>query len=204
MSNSVWFEEIDRALIELLTNTIKIPNRNGELVSVPVSMRRPDPDFKIEVYPSITIYNVFSRYNSFRQGEAFSIKERDFENSKVILEKGAVPMDLYYQFDLWSKTMEDANNMTLAWYAHYDRYFNLDVIDKSGVPRSCLALRSDILRKYDYVSGDNRTFHSTVKYKIQTEIDENITTEKPMVTTIDISSRCDINITKEGLQNGNS
>ena len=91
--------------------------------------------------------------------------------------------------------MEDANNMTLAWYSHYDRFFNLDVFDKDGVARSCYAVRSDILRKYDYVTGDNRIFHSTIKYKIQTEIDENITIEKPMVTTIHNS--CNIIIDKE-------
>lgn len=205
MSDSVWFPEVDKALVQLFTDTIKIPNHvNGELQSVPVYIRRPDQDFKVEKYPCVTIYNLFSKYNPERQGAIKTVVSRDFENSTLEIEKEAVPFDLYYTFDFWSKTMTDANNMSFAWYTHFDRCFNLTVTDRGGTERSCYAVKNDILRKYDFVSGDGRVFHSTVKYKIQVELDENIRTTMPMVTDVDIRPYAQITIIKEGLKVGKS
>lgn len=186
MSESVWFEEVDTALINYIKSVVKIPNRQGELASVPVEVRKPDNDFKVEQYPSMTIYNLYSRYNSFRQGNSDTIKGYDVDKAKILVEKSAVPYDLYYQIDFWSKNITDMNKMTCAWLSKISRCFNLDVADSGGANRNVFVIRTDALKKNDYISGNNRVFHSFITYKIQVELDENIIIEKPMVTDVDI------------------
>ena len=56
-SESVWFEQVDSALISLIQSTVSVYNSQGTLVPVPVKVRKPDEDFKIEEYPCITLYN---------------------------------------------------------------------------------------------------------------------------------------------------
>ena len=55
LSESVWFEQVDTALINYIKGIVKLPNSNGVLTSVPVKIRKPDEDFKIEEYPCITL-----------------------------------------------------------------------------------------------------------------------------------------------------
>lgn len=62
MSSSIWFEEIDTALVKFIKAVIQISDRQGSLVSIPVEVRKPDMDFKIETYPSVSIYNLYSVY----------------------------------------------------------------------------------------------------------------------------------------------
>ena len=53
MSESVWFEQVDTAFVSYLKSVVRFGEK-----SVPVSVRKPDEDFKIESYTSITLYNL--------------------------------------------------------------------------------------------------------------------------------------------------
>ena len=59
-SESVWFEQVDTALIDYIKGIVKLPDASGVLTPVPVKVRKPDEDFKIEEYPCITLYNLYS------------------------------------------------------------------------------------------------------------------------------------------------
>ena len=185
VSESVWFEQVDTALINYINGIVKLPNSNGILTPVPVKIRKPDDDFKIEEYPCITIYNLYSVRDEVRYFPDKVVVERDYENNKLIEERGAIPYNLFYQFDFWSRKQSHMNDMTRMWLGHHpDRCFNLPVKDLSGKDRSSFVLMVDDLKKLDSLENTDRTFHSVITYRVWVEIDERIRNESAMITEI--------------------
>ena len=184
-SESVWFEQVDTALIEHIKGIVKLPSSDGTLVPVPVKVRKPDEDFKIEEYPCITLYNLYSVRDEVRYFPDTVVVERDTVNNKLIEEKSAIPYSLFYQIDFWSRKQSQMNDMTRMWLGHHpDKSFNLPVKDLSGNDRDSFVLMTDDLKKSDNLSGTNRTFHSMLTYKVWVEIDERIRTEGYLITEI--------------------
>ena len=185
LSESVWFEQVDRALIEHIKSIVKLSNSGGEKESVPVTIRKPDEDFKIESYPSITIYNLYSIRDEVRYYPDRVIVSRDSDNHKLVAEKSAIPYSLFYQIDFWSRLQTQMNDMVRLWIGnHPDRGFNLDVEDLAGNKRSSSVLLVDDLKKSDLLSGTERTFHSMLTYRVWVEIDEKISEKLPMITNV--------------------
>lgn len=186
-SESVWFEQVDEALIAYIQNIVKLKNDKGILSPVPVKIRKPDEDFKIETYPSITLYNLYSVRDEVRYNPEPVVISRDEANATLIEEHSAIPYSLYYQIDFWSRLQSHMNDMTRLWLGHNpDRCFNLPVKDISGNDRSSFVLLTDDLKKSDLLNGTERTFHSMLTYRVWVELDEKITVEKPMVVTVEV------------------
>lgn len=184
-SESVWFEQVDTALINYIKGIVKLPNDSGILTPVPVKIRKPDEDFKIEEYPCITLYNLYSVRDEVRYFPDTVIVDRDIPNHKLIEEKSAIPYSLFYQIDFWSRQQSQMNDMTRLWLGyHPDRCFNLPVKDLSGNNRESFVLMTDDLKKSDFLTDTQRTFHSVLTYKVWVEIDERIRTEGYLVTSI--------------------
>ena len=183
-SESVWFEQVDTALIDYIKGIVRLPNENGILTPVPVKVRKPDEDFKIEEYPCITLYNLYSIRDDFRYCPDMTVVERDADNHRMVLEKSAIPYSLFYQIDFWSRLQSQMNDMTRIWLGnHPDKGFNLPVKDISGNPRDCFVLMVDDLRKSDFLTETKRTFHSVLTYRVWVELDEKIRVVESMVTT---------------------
>lgn len=184
-SESVWFEQVDTALINYIKGIVKLPNSNGVPTPVPVKIRKPDEDFKIEEYPCITLYNLYSVRDEERYFPDTVVVERDFDNHKLIDEKSAIPYSLFYQIDFWSRQQSQMNDMTRMWLGHHpDKCFNLPVKDLSGNNRDSFVLMTDDLKKSDFLTDTKRTFHSVLTYKVWVEIDERIRTEGYLITEI--------------------
>lgn len=184
-SESVWFEQVDTALINYIKGIVKLPNSNGVLTPVPVKIRKPDEDFKIEEYPCITLYNLYSVRDEERYFPDTVVVERDFDNHRLIEEKSAIPYSLFYQIDFWSRQQSQMNDMTRMWLGHHpDKCFNLPVKDLSGNNRDSFVLMTDDLKKSDFLTDTKRTFHSVLTYKVWVEIDERIRTEGYLITEI--------------------
>lgn len=184
-SESVWFEQVDTALINYIKGIVKLPNSNGVLTPVPVKIRKPDEDFKIEEYPCITLYNLYSVRDEERYFPDTVVVERDFDNHRLIEEKSAIPYSLFYQIDFWSRQQSQMNDMTRMWLGnHPDKCFNLPVKDLSGNNRDSFVLMTDDLKKSDFLTDTKRTFHSVLTYKVWVEIDERIRTEGYLITEI--------------------
>lgn len=184
-SESVWFEQVDTALIGHIKEIVKLPDKQGLLTPVPVKIRKPDEDFKIEEYPCITLYNLYSTRDEVRYYPDPVVVERVPETNRMIQEKSAVPYSLFYQIDFWARTQSQMNDMTRLWLGyHPDRDFVLPVKDLSGNDRDCLVLQTDSLKKSDYLKAVERTFHSMLTYRVWVEIDEKIRTENYLVTAI--------------------
>ena len=184
-SESVWFREVNTALINYIQGIVRLPNEFTVLTSVPVKVRKPDEDFKIETYPCITLYNLYSLRDEVRYFPDKVVVERDYERHKLIEERGAIPYSLFYQLDFWSRKQSHMDDMTRLWLGHHpDRCFNLPVKDISGKDRSCFVLMTDDLKKSDLLTGTNRTFHSILTYRVSVEIDERLRNESDMVSVL--------------------
>ena len=184
-SGSVWFEQVDTALIDYIKGIVKLPDANGVLTPVPVKVRKPDEDFKIEEYPCITLYNLYSIRDNIRYYPDLVAVYKDPANHSVTLEKGAVPYSLFYQIDFWSRLQSNMNDMTRLWLGnHPDGHFNLPVKDLSGNDRNSSVLMVDDLRKSDFLTETKRTFHSSLTYRVWVELDENIRIEGDLITEV--------------------
>jgi len=188
-SESVWFEEVNTSLVSYIKSIVKLPNSSGVLVSVPVEIRKPDKDFRIEHYPCISVYNLYSRKDDVRFFSGNVVVSQNEEEKTLVVERGAIPYSLTYQIDFWTTLQTDMDEMTRLWFgAHPDKDFNLSVLDKSGKSRRCYVLQRDNnLVKSDYVEGIKRIFQSSATYVFSVELDEKIQKEVPMITDIVIT-----------------
>jgi hypothetical protein len=176
-SETVWFEQIDSALLAFIKSHVFIDN-----ASVKAVVRKPDDDFNEEEYPVVTVYNLYDRFSRERYSPEPLEISRDPDHNRIVMEKSALPYDLYYQIDFWATRQVDMNEMTRQWRNATGLYFNLDVVDMSGISRSCFVLSRNDFNKSDLMQNGKRLFHSFGTYRIYTEIDEREQTLEPMVT----------------------
>lgn len=191
MSANVWFEEVNRGLLKELKDTIRVKDVNDALVTLDdraLIIRKPEEDFKSEVFPCVSIYNLDYKHEPSRYNPAPIVVGRDEEAKQVIFEDPAVPFTLTYQIDFWAKYQTDIDYMTRAWLAKHFRQFNLKVIDDGGVNRTCNCLMQGNVVKSDLLQGGERLFHSIIKYQIWVELDNETRYNKPMVINRNIEA----------------
>lgn len=192
LSANVWFEEVNTGLIEEIKSTVKVKDAHGVLTALGddnIVIRKPEEDFKIEVFPSVSIYNVTYRHDPVRYNPNPVVVSRDKENNTVLLEDPAVSFNLSYQLDFWAKYQTDMDSMTRTWLLKHFRQFNLKVIDDGGTERSCNCVTKGNIVKSDLVQNGDRLFHSIVNLQIWVEIDDETRYNKPMVVTRDIDTQ---------------
>ena len=177
MSESVWFEQVDSALMKLLSQVIRVDGK-----PVKVVVRKPDEDFYDEDYPIVSIYNLGDRFSKIRYSPEPIVAYRNTENHFLVLEDSALPYDLAYQIDFWAILQSDMNVMTKQWKSYAKSWFNLEVIDEAGELRSCFVLSKNDFGKADLVKNGKRLFHSFGTFKVQVEVDEKVQNVVPMVT----------------------
>lgn len=184
MSANVWFEEVNIGLLEEIKNTVRVKNSKGVLKALKdeaLLIRKPEEDFKLEVFPCVSIYNLSYKHDPVRYNPSPVIIEEDEKNKVVVMEDSAVPFNLDYQIDFWAKYQEDMDCMTRTWLSKHFRQFNLKVVDDGGVERTCNCLIQGSVAKSDLVLNGERLFHSIIKYQIWVELDDETRYNKPMV-----------------------
>ena len=185
MAGSVWLKEVDTALLKLIPTIVKYYDENDELVSPAVMVRNPEGTYKIEEFPSVSIFNYNQVFASERYDREEVLTKRDIERKVAVLEKSALPYYLYYQIDFWAKYQEDINEMTRRWLGFIPRNFVLEVKDTEGNIRHCNMELVDFANA-DYVKGDERIFHRVYSYRIWVELDEGYEKEYPVVIECEI------------------
>lgn len=187
--SSIWKEEVDKGLIEEIFNTIKVKNSMGVLVPLEskekqVLIRKPEEDFKPEKYPCISIYNTDDKFSPERYNPS-KIK-RKYSNNSCELVNSAVPFDLSYQIDFWSRYQSDMNDMTREWLKHHFRQFNLLVKDDGGEEVYINCLQKGSVKKSDLMSGGKRLFHSIISYVMWVEIKDETPYNVNVATKVNI------------------
>ena len=185
MSANVWFEEVNIGLLNELKDTLRIKNDKGVLVPLDDKafvVRKPEEDFKFEVFPCVSIYNLSYKHDNARYNSSPVVVNQDFEKGLITLEESAVSFNLEYQIDFWAKYQEDMDYMTRAWLTKHFRQFNLKVTDDGGTERFCNCLTQGSVVKSDLLSGGERLYHSIIKLVIWVELDNETRYNMPMIT----------------------
>lgn len=192
LSANVWFEEVNTGLVEEIKSTVKVKDAHGVLTALGddnIVIRKPEEDFKIEVFPSVSIYNVTYKHDPLRYNPNPVVVSTDKEKKTMTLEDPAVAFNLSYQLDFWAKYQTDMDSMTRTWLLKHFRQFNLKVIDDGGTERSCNCITKGSIVKSDLVQNGDRLFHSIVNLQIWVEIDDETRYNMPMVVTRDIDTQ---------------
>lgn len=186
MSASVWFEDIDTALLVEIQKSVKISG-NKSLPEESVFVRKPDEDYKgkeykIDRFPSVTIYNLTSDFAVKRHIEDAKInKVIDEEKAEMSFNYRPKPFNLRYQIDLWSNLQTDMNAMVGSWLVNHTRQWNLPLLNENGEvddSYTCNVLQEGNVNKLDLMTGDLRIFHSIIIYTIWVDLfDETIYTK---------------------------
>lgn len=193
MSANVWLEEVNTGMLNELKSCVKIKSAMGELIPLPDQdnafvVRKPDEDFKFEVFPCVSVYIKDYRHDPIRYNPTPIVQEVRADTKELVVEEQAVSFNLSCQIDFWAEYQEDMDNMTRTWLMRHFRQFNLPVVDDGGTERTVNVLASGSIVKSDLVLNSERLFHSIANYTIWVEVDDEVRYTVPMVATIDIDA----------------
>lgn len=200
MSASVWFEEVNVALISEIHSSVKVRDSKGVLIPLSydqntpeknaIFVRKPEEDFKSERFPCVSIYNKTYSHEPIRYSPV-PVKVGYSDDMRMVeLKDSPVPFNLYYQIDFWARYQTDMDSMTKTWLMNHFRQFNLDV-SEGDIPMSCNCLFDGKVIKSDLVLNNERLFHSIVNLEIWVELDNDASYNKHVVITRDISLKGD-------------
>lgn len=186
MSANVWFQEVDTAFMKEIYDTVRHRDPYTEQLirldeSNGVIVRKPEEDFKFEVFPCVSIYNLYYAMDKQRYNPNPVVVERNIAEKKAIMEEPAVTFTLSYQLDFWARYYEDMGDITRTWMAKHFRQFNLPVVDDGGVLRSCNVFMSENPKKNDLLVKNDRLFRTIFSYKIWVELDDETRYNEAMV-----------------------
>lgn len=177
MSANVWSEEVERGLKQEILNTVFYLTDTGikaPLTEDMVFVRDPEEDLREEQIPCVTITPLYNRFDARRYNPNPVIMSRNDEENLLTMQDSAVPFNLFYQIDFWSRYKEDINLMTSTWLRKHFRQFNLKVVDDGGTERSSNAIVNESLRESDFLKNQKRLFHSIISYVIWVELDDEV------------------------------
>ena len=177
---SVWWENVDTSLLNLLKDFYYV--KNGSPVSVPVKMFPINMDTTKLTYPIILVRH---------SNESFDIDRYDANDVKVsqqdgvaIYEQSAIPYKLSYQIDFVAEKQRDINTLVQQWISTFRPRFYLDVRDNSGEMRKCYVTQVGKPHNVDYqaVRGEDRLLRTVVLFDVNVEIDSGKQKEVRIVT----------------------
>lgn len=191
MSASVWSEEVERGLKQEILNTVFYLTDTGikaPLTEDMVFVRDPEEDLREEQIPCVTITPLYNRFDARRYNPNPVIMSRNDEENLLTMQDSAVPFNLFYQIDFWSRYKEDINLMTSTWLRKHFRQFNLKVVDDGGTERSSNVIVNEPLRESDLLKNQKRLFHSIISYVIWVELDDEVGYNVHMVAERNLSA----------------
>lgn len=191
MSANVWSEEVERGLKQEILNTVFYLTDTGikaPLTEDMVFVRDPEEDLREEQIPCVTITPLYNRFDARRYNPNPVIMSRNDEENLLTMQDSAVPFNLLYQIDFWSRYKEDINLMTSTWLRKHFRQFNLKVVDDGGTERSSNVIVNESLRESDLLKNQKRLFHSIISYVIWVELDDEVGYNVHMVAERNLSA----------------
>lgn len=191
MSANVWSEEVERGLKQEILNTVFYLTDTGikaPLTEDMVFVRDPEEDLREEQIPCVTITPLYNRFDARRYNPNPVIMSRNDEENLLTMQDSAVPFNLFYQIDFWSRYKEDINLMTSTWLRKHFRQFNLKVVDDGGTERSSNVIVNEPLRESDLLKNQKRLFHSIISYVIWVELDDEVSYNVHMVAERNFSA----------------
>lgn len=190
-----WFEDVDIALLKEIRDSVYYI-KNGKRVQLPeknVIVRKPEEDYKIEVYPCVSIYNLSysldrqTYYQYAKRGKTTTPSEKEGVAGTVSYHGDNIPFKLQYQIDFWARYQSDINEMTKSWLTGHVRQFNLPIESDEGF--SCNCIQEGNVTKADMLAGLERAFHTIISYSIWVEIEDERVYTKFRVEGVTLDTR---------------
>ena len=184
-SESVWYEEVDRGLKKLVQQVLGnipvvfTPNREN-------TINDNSNPYKPQTYPYVRIVHLGETFDATRYNRQDSVTKRHTSENRATLRKSAKPYNLSYQFEIITNKQTDSNNLTRLWNFEVLDKYNLDVLDKSGKARNCFMTRTTATSILEGYQKDDKIFRNIYRYSIRVELDEAITYELPMITSVNL------------------
>ena len=183
MSETVWKAEAEAGLVAFVRQYMKLEGR-----PVNAYVRLPDEGLKEEMFPCVTVFNLFDVPNEHRRWQSRFVPYlvgRDYDAGIAELTKQPMPVDAHYQIDFWSMSNRQINEMTKNWLDMCGGFFNLDCMDVSNNLRSIFCRQASNLRPG--MQGHDqarkvRVFNQNIDYRIWLEIFEKNTFTRRLVT----------------------
>lgn len=184
-SESVWYEEVDRGLKNLVQRILGdipvkfTPNRKD-------GIDNKDNPYSKPSYPYVRIIHLGETFDQKRYDPKDKVISKDTDTKKVRLSKSAKPYNLNYQFEIISNKMGECNDLTRLWNFEVSNRYNLDVVDKSGNPRNSFMTKTVATSIIEGEQNDDKIFRNIYKYTIRVELDERMTYILPLVTEVNL------------------
>lgn len=188
---SVWNEQIDKALKDELIIHTERREKSGRFIRLSddaVTVRKPEEDFKSEIYPCISFFEQRATFDAKRYNPIPLPVARDAKSHFMTLEESAIPFNVTYQIEFWAKYQTDLNEITKSWMMKHFRQFNLDLKDDNGVVRSSNVLLLPPIVRSDLITGKERVFRNIFNYVIWVELDNESRYNVSMVTDVVIET----------------
>ena len=196
MSETIWKAEAEAGLVAFIKQYMTLEGK-----PVNAFVRLPDEDLKEEIFPCMSVFNIFDVPNEYRRQRSRFIPHlmhRNYDKGEAIMTKQPLPVDALYQIDFWSFSNRQINEMTNKWMDMCEGYFNLDCEDVSSNLRNIFCrqvsnMRSQSmghgsLRNSSYGQYDQarrvRVFNSSIDYRVWLEIFEKNTFTRRIVTEV--------------------
>ena len=190
-SATIWNREIFAGLQVLFADVFA--NFGGK--KIPVVVRKPDEDFKVESYPCIVLQITGATFSAGRSVKRETVKVSiDKENYTGIIRKTALPYDLALQIDFYSLSENELDSMIIKWLSKSRREFVLNVKNRGGDDDDCLVtpnngtVELNVVR-LDEMNGDDRLFRACMNYTVYGRIEEAETEEVPLLRKVEVTTK---------------
>lgn len=184
MNQSLWYEQIDGALIEFISDNIKLDG-----VPAHVFVRKPEEEFDKITFPCVTIYNLSTKPHQSREDVVFgSLDSRDTEGNTISYKAAPVLYEHVYQLDFWARFQSQMNEMTYQWFSKVEKDANVSAQTQSGTSVTFYLVQERGLQKSDLISGKERLFHSFLSYTVFADIDTQEIETIPMIKEVEVTN----------------
>lgn len=171
-NRSVWFEQVDQALYDLLKDTVYTYGDDGTVEHIVPSFPLTDEELKTVKLPTAIIKKENHEFDLFRYDKQDQVVGYNSNTSNAIVETSAMPYTLNYQIDFLANYQEDINQMTRVWAMKIPKRYMLGVKDMSGNPRQCYMRQTSPIVTMNELKGDAKLYRICIKYAIWVELDE--------------------------------
>ena len=183
---SVWLEEVDFGLKELITSIVKYPDYNGTPIPVEPVFPLDSADIEDIKLPTVMIRHL---------GETFDMERYDPNHTEVVIgynntrslayiEPLAKPYTLNYQLDFLSEYKEDMNMMLKLWHGNIGKRYNLPVTTTDGTETTCYMHLVQSPKTMNQQKGDKKLYRTVLQYDIKVELDIGVTRESNIASDV--------------------
>ena len=177
---SVWWEEVDKALLELLKNFHYVKN-DKKRIKVPVLFFPLSMNTEKYEYPIVMIRHVNEEFDLERYS-AYPVQV-SVDGNVATYEDSARPYTLNYQLDIITEKQRDLNYLTKQWSCLVPLRGTIPVVDVEGTVRNCfMSCKPPRMIDYYAVRGEDRLLRTVIEFKVQIELDMGTSYKRDIVS----------------------